>query len=468
MRLFMKPIVGLLFHLVLALCITQSFQYESNMETDPVSFLKGDWIMPELSELQLHIVPHTHDDIGWLKTVDQYYYGSAKQITNKGVQYILDSIVPVLNKDPSKRFIYVEIGFFQRWWNEQDDNMKSNVKTLVQNGQLEFINGGYCMNDEAAVYYEDSIDQMTLGHNFLLQNFGVVPTIGWHIDPFGHASAQAALFAQMGFTAFYFSRIDYQDQIIRLGTKSMEMVWVPNTSQGVENAIFTHVTYFQYGSPEGFDFDVIAINPPIQDDPTLEGYNVPLRADEFLAWFRLMQNGYRSSHLMHCAGGDFHYMAAGIPFKNWDKLFAYLREHPELGINPSYSTPSEYLSAIYPLSIQYPTKNDDFFPYADVINAYWTGYFSSRTSVKGLVRQEGRLLQAIKRLATQATWQQTSPFILNNFAQVDKAIYQLEEAMAIGQHHDAVTGTERQLVAEDYKWHFAVGENGAKQVKNLF
>ena len=30
--------------------------------------------------LNVHIVPHTHDDTGWLKTIDQYYFGSRQDI----------------------------------------------------------------------------------------------------------------------------------------------------------------------------------------------------------------------------------------------------------------------------------------------------------------------------------------------------------------------------------------------------
>jgi len=83
------------------------------------------------------------------------------------------------------------------------------------------------MNDEAAPYYEDIIDQMTMGHEFLKREFNVTPTIGWHIDPFGHSNTQAALFSQMGFDAFFFARIDYQDKMSRLAKKQLEMIWNP-------------------------------------------------------------------------------------------------------------------------------------------------------------------------------------------------------------------------------------------------
>jgi len=55
------------------------------------------------------------------------------------------------------------MAFFERWWNGQNETVRNIVMKLVVNGQLEFINGGWSMNDEAVTHYADIIDQMSLG-----------------------------------------------------------------------------------------------------------------------------------------------------------------------------------------------------------------------------------------------------------------------------------------------------------------
>lgn len=43
------------------------------------------------------------------------------------MQYILDTVIDELQKDPNRTFIYVEMAFFVRWWNQQTDDMKDIV-----------------------------------------------------------------------------------------------------------------------------------------------------------------------------------------------------------------------------------------------------------------------------------------------------------------------------------------------------
>lgn len=57
-------------------------------------------------------------------------------IQHAGVQYILDSVVDQLLKNPDRRFIYVETAFFYRWWKQQTSSMRQTVKQLVNDGIL--------------------------------------------------------------------------------------------------------------------------------------------------------------------------------------------------------------------------------------------------------------------------------------------------------------------------------------------
>ena len=128
---------------------------------------------------------------------------------------------------------------------------------LVKEKRLEFANGGWCMNDEATTYYEDIINQQTLGLQFILREFGECgkPRVGWQIDPFGHSREQGSLFAQFGFDGVFHGRIDYQDNEYRSKQLTREMIWQASANLGESGQIFTSILPNQYGPPNGFCFD---------------------------------------------------------------------------------------------------------------------------------------------------------------------------------------------------------------------
>ena len=72
--------------------------------------------------------------------------------------------------------------------------------------------GGWSATDEACPNYEDMINNMYMGHHFLKNEFGVIPRIGWMIDPFGHSAANAALFVDFGFDAVFISRLNQAER----------------------------------------------------------------------------------------------------------------------------------------------------------------------------------------------------------------------------------------------------------------
>ncbi|XP_047949898.1 probable alpha-mannosidase At5g13980 isoform X2 [Salvia hispanica] len=404
-------------------------------------------------KINVHLVPHTHDDVGWLKTVDQYYVGSNNSIQVACVQNVLDSLIPALLADKNRKFIYVEQAFFQRWWRQQSDGMKDTVKVLVSSGQLEFINGGMCMHDEAATHYIDMIDQTTLGHWYIKRDFNVTPRIGWQIDPFGHSAVQAYLLgAEVGFDALYFARIDYQDRAKRSAEKNLEVIWQGSKSRGSSSQIFTGAFYAgNYEPPTGFYYEVNDDSPIVQDDIELFDYNVQERVDAFVAAAYFQANVTRSNHIMWTMGTDFKYQYAHTWFRNTDKLIHYVNQDGR--VNAFYSTPSIYTDVKHALDEPWPLKSDDFFPYADRENAYWTGYFTSRPTSKGYIRVLSGYYLAARQLEF---------FVGRNKSGLTTD--SLADALAIAQHHDAATGTEKQHVADDYAKRLSIGYEESKDV----
>lgn len=255
----------------------------------------------------------------------------------------------------------------------------------------------------------------------------------------------------MGFQAFFFSRIDYQDKQVRLNNKTMEMVWRPLQYSGDQtNFMFTQVNYYHYSPPPGFCFDDVCRDEPIKDDPTLEDYNIDVRSKTFVDYFKSMANHYRTTNLLHTLGEDFQYTNSRMWFKNVDKLLNYINSRPEFGVTVKYSTPSDYIKAIRSEAATYPTKTDDFFPYADNAHSFWTGYFTSRVALKGFVKDFSRFTQTARKHISELRMSDTNSVVRNNSKKIEEAIFGMEMALGILQHHDAVAGTAKQKVTDDY------------------
>ena len=292
------------------------------------------------------------------------------------------------------------------------------------------------MADEAASHYSALIDNMSLGLRFLNSTFGPCgrPTVGWQIDPFGHSRESASIMAGLGFNGLFFCRLDYRDKERRIEEQEMELVWQTSPDLGSSADLFTHILYNEYGPPPGFCWDLLC-----DDEPVTEGEwgNVEERVGALVAWVREQATHYRTEHVILTMGEDFQYQAAHSWFLNMDRIMGHINSRSEeLGLSLHYSTPSCYLAAVQEAGLAWPIETGDFLPYASDTHSYWSGYFTSRPSSKYMIRQCEGLAVVVDRLAAGRT--------------PTGGAEELRRMVAMVQHHDAITGTERERVAENY------------------
>lgn len=78
----------------------------------------------------------------------------------------------MLEQDASRRFTQVEIKFFSMYWESIDEARRDTIRQLISEGRLEFANGGWSMHDEACPHYDDMMNNMLFGHEWIARNLG--------------------------------------------------------------------------------------------------------------------------------------------------------------------------------------------------------------------------------------------------------------------------------------------------------
>ncbi|XP_008054795.1 alpha-mannosidase 2 [Carlito syrichta] len=431
-----------------------------------IKYETNEW---DTEPLRVFVVPHSHNDPGWLKTFSEYFRDKT--------QYIFNNMVLKLKEDSRRKFMWSEISYLSEWWDIIDVQKKDAVKSLIENGQFEIVTGGWVMADEATPHYFALIDQLIEGHQWLESNLGVKPRSGWAIDPFGHSPTMAYLLKRAGFSHMLIQRVHYAIKKHFSLHKTLEFFWRQNWDLGSVTDILCHMMpFYSYDIPHTcgpdpkiccqFDFKRLPggrFGCPWGVPPeTIHPGNVQSRAQMLLDQYRKKSKLFRTKVLLAPLGDDFRYCEYtewDLQFKNYQQLFDYMNSQPKFKVKIQFGTLSDYFDALDEADAtekeksqsMFPVLSGDFFTYADRDDHYWSGYFTSRPFYKRMDRIMESHLRAAEILYYFAL-RQAQKYKINTFLSTSlyTALTEARRNLGLFQHHDAITGTAKDWVVVDY------------------
>ncbi|XP_054578410.1 epididymis-specific alpha-mannosidase [Eptesicus fuscus] len=416
--------------------------------------------------IRVFVVPHSHMDVGWLYTVQESMRVYAASVYT--------TVVRELALGEHRRFIAVEQEYFRLWWDQMASRtQKLQVRELLAHGRLEFVSGGQVMPDEAVTHFDDQILQLTEGHGFLYETFGIRPQISWQADAFGASATTPTLLALAGFNAHVISRIDYELKEAMIHAKEMQFVWRGSQSLAEQQEIFTHVLdYYSYCTPPnlslshrvGYSWEGDAPFPArLQDmaytnlnDPVTV-HNIEMYLESFVLNVKLRAGWYRTPQILWPWGCDRKFFNAGMQFANMDLLLSFINtQSSQLGITVEYATLSSYFQAVHAHNATWHVRgHQDFLPYSSEESQVWTGFYASRSPLKGLARRASALLHAGESMFTRYMWPRPGRRLDPGWAL--KQLQKLRWAVSEVQHHDGITGTQAVQVRDMFVGHLRAG-----------
>ena len=287
--------------------------------------------------VELHILPHTHADVGWLQTVNS--------LARLNVSRILDGVVEELWARPRRRFVWDEMAFLQLWWDAPSTTaaQRSRFTQLIRDGRVEFVDNGWSQHDMGCTTLDSMVNNWVEGHQWIVAHIGSehVPRVGWSLDPFGPSASQAVLQALQGFDAWFFTRISGDEVEARKKARALEFVWRASSSLLANvSEIFAHVFESYYCMPHEYQFEWFGEFVPNAStivSTSRRLANITLNRSE---WFR-------TENVLIPWGCDYMYQDAPLTYNSTDWIIDTINAHAaEWGVRARYSTASEYVDAV--------------------------------------------------------------------------------------------------------------------------
>uniref|UniRef100_A0A0A1X9U7 Alpha-mannosidase n=1 Tax=Zeugodacus cucurbitae TaxID=28588 RepID=A0A0A1X9U7_ZEUCU len=421
--------------------------------------------------LKIFVVPHSHNDPGWLKTFVNYFQSDSRQILNL--------IVTKMQEYTDMTFIWSEISFLQLWWDQAHPTKQRALKKLIKSGRFEITTGGWVMTDEANVHLYAMLDQLIEGHQWLRNNLNVTPTVGWSIDPFGHGSTVPYLLSGSNFEGTIIQRIHYAWKQWFARQQKGDFMWTPYWQQRGKaptqhGKLLTHNMPFDIYSIKGscgphpficlnFDFRKI---PGEYTEYSVKAQfitddNVESKAQVLLEQYSRTASLFPHNVALIPVGDDFRYnkeREVDQQYTNYKKLIDHIMANKRLyNVDISFGTPRDYFNEIRRRTTTFPTLKGDFFVYSDIFSegrpAYWSGYYTTRPFYKLLSADLEHNLRAAEILFTVAYNTARQVHHVNAIKIFEKNYEKMIHArrnLGLFQHHDAITGTSKAAVMRDY------------------
>jgi hypothetical protein len=392
--------------------------------------------IPDDAQHAIIFAESSHWDPDWLYTSEEYY--------QRFVRRNLDLALAELAREP-RRVYSIECIFFLRLYWEREPGKREAIRALVNEGRLRLTSSGVTTADTLLPDAEAILRDLLLGQEWLrAHGLEQEPRLAYFTDSFGCSPALPSLLRAAGFDrtaltrvdGMYFQGCDYEPrshfpragstaELLLEGERTLDFAW-----RGPDGAeVLCHWNAFTYSQGDLLahrGINRVYVFPVAVADRSER--NVARHVRRFAA--QLLPYS-RTPYLFCPIGVDF---VAPIP-----GLVSLLdrynrRQYPESGLWAVNAGLDDYLALMEGYREQLPVLALD-------PNPYWTGFYTSRPSLK----------ERCYALVDQLLRAERLSLLPENAATAKDVAHELEDAWwtaATANHHDFITGTSRDRVVE--------------------